>query len=159
MDREQIKKDRLRYTNNKASANLTYLAIVFDVLFFVSIYRSNVNTYYYNIKIGVSVLLNLVFLLVVFLCSEGVKTYKINYAYTLLGVGVLQLVRIMGYPMTAHNAITKVNAVEVPVMGDKQFFWTIFFLAASAVCCFVAGGIGIYKTRVLEKYKKEHGYV
>jgi len=159
MDKEQIKKDRLRYTNNKLSAKLTYLAIVFDVLFFVSIYRSNVNTYYYNLKIGVSVLWNLVFLLVAFLCSEGVKTYKIGYAYTLLGVGALQLVRILGYPLSAHSAITKINAEEVPVMDDKQFFWTIFFLTASALACFVAGIIGIYKTRVLENYKKEHGYV
>ena len=159
MDKETIKKDRLRYTNNKTSAKLTYLAIVFDVLFFVSIYQSNVNTYYYNIKMGISVLLNLVFLLVTFLCSEGVKTYKIAYAYTLLGVGVLQLVRIFGYPLAAHSTITKVNAVEVLVMGDRQFFYTIGCLVASAVACFVAGIIGIHKTRVLENYKKEHGYV
>ena len=76
MDREQIKKDRLRYTNNKISANLTYLAIVFDVLFFVSIYRSNVNTYYYNIKIGVSVLLNLVFLFL--FCSIAAQMQKLE---------------------------------------------------------------------------------
>ena len=159
MDRETIKKDRLRYTTNKTSAKLTYLAIVFDVLFFVSIYQSNVNTYYYNIKMGVSVLLNLVFLLVTFLCSEGVKNYKISYAYTLLAVGVLQLIRIMGFPMAAHSALTKVNAVEVPVMDDKQFIYTICCLVASAAACFAAGIIGIHKTRVLENYKKEHGYV
>jgi hypothetical protein len=159
MDREMIKKDRLRYTNNKLSAKLTYLAIVFDVLFFVSIYRSNVNMYYYNIKMGISVLMNLIFLLVAFLCSEGVKSYKINYAYTLLGVGVLQLIRIFGYPMAAHAALTKVNAVEVTVMSDKQFVYTVACLVASAVACFAAGIIGIVKTRVLENYKKEHGYV
>lgn len=159
MDKEMIKKDRLRYTNNKTSAKLTYLAILFDVLFFFSIYQSNVNTYYYNIKIGISVLLNLVFLLVTFLCSEGVKTYKIGYAYTLLGVGVLQLIRIFGYPLSAHSTYTKVNAVEVLVMGDKQFVYTICCLVASAVACFTAGIIGIHKTRVLENYKKEQGYM
>ena len=159
MDKEMIKKDRLRYTKNKFSANLTYVGILFNVLYFLSIYQSNVNTYYYNIKMGVSVLLNLVFLLVAFLCSEGVKTYKIGYAYTLLGVGALQLIRILGYPSSAHNTLTKVNAVEVLVMEDKQFVWVIFCLVASAVACVVAGIVGIHKTRVLENYKKEHGYV
>ena len=159
MDKEMIKKDRLRYTNNKLSAKLTYAGIVFNVLYFFSIYQSNVNTYYYNIKMGISVLMNLIFLLVAFLCSEGVKTYKIGYAYTLIGVGVVQLVRILGYPLSAHSAMTKVNAVEVLVMDDKQFVWVVFCLVASATACVVAGLIGIHKTRVLENYKKEHGYV
>ena len=159
MDKETIKKDRLRYTNNKLSAKLTYLGILFNVLYFFSIYQSNVNTYYYNIKMGVSVLLNLIFLLVAFLCSEGVKTYKIGYAYTLIGAGALQLIRILGYPMNAHSTLTKVEAVEILVMSDKQFFWVVFCLVASAVACVVAGIIGIHKTRMLENYKKEHGYV
>ena len=51
MDAKTIKKDRLRYTKNKLSANLAYLAIVFDVLYFVSIYSSDVDTYYYTITI------------------------------------------------------------------------------------------------------------
>lgn len=159
MDKEMIKKDRLRYTKNKFSANLTYVGILFNVLYFFSIYQSNVNTYYYNIKMGVSVLLNLVFLLVAFLCSEGVKNYKIGYAYTLLGVGALQLIRILGYPYNAHTTLTKVEAVEVLVMDDKQFVWVVFCLVASAVACVAAGVAGIHKTRVLETYKKEHGYV
>lgn len=159
MDRETIKKDRLRYIKNKLSANLTYVGIVFNVLFFFSIYQSNVNTYYYTIKMGVSVLLNLVFLLVAFLCSEGVKNYKIGYAYTLIAVGALQLVRILGYPYSAHNTLTKVNAVEVPVMDDKQFIYVICCLVASAAACMAAGIIGIHKTRVLETYKKENGFV
>ena len=43
MDAKTIKKDRLRYTKNKLSANLAYLGIVFDVLYFVSIYSSDVS--------------------------------------------------------------------------------------------------------------------
>ena len=31
MDKETIKKDRLRYTNNKLSAKLTYLGILFNI--------------------------------------------------------------------------------------------------------------------------------
>ena len=120
MDKAEIKKDRLRYTKNKASANLTYLAIVFNVLYFVSIYSSDVNNYYYTITIGVSVVYNLVFLLIAFLSSEGLKNYKLSYAYTIIAVGIMQVVRIIGIPKSAHSTLTIVNEVEVLVMDDKQ---------------------------------------
>ena len=35
MDKELLKKDRMRFVKNKASSNLAYLAIVFNVLYFV----------------------------------------------------------------------------------------------------------------------------
>ena len=41
--------DRMRYTKNTASSRMALLAIVFDVLFFVSIYKSDVGTHYYTI--------------------------------------------------------------------------------------------------------------
>ena len=105
MDAKTIKKDRLRYTKNKLSANLAYLGILFDVLYFVSIYSSDVDTYYYNITIGFSVLYNLVFLLAAFLSSEGVKSYKLNYSWFIMVVGVLQFVRILGIPRMAHSTV------------------------------------------------------
>ena len=61
MDAKTTKKDRLRYTKNKFSANLAYVAILFNVLYFVSIYSSDVDTYYYTMTIGFSVLYNLIF--------------------------------------------------------------------------------------------------
>ena len=62
-----IKLDRLRYTKNTASSRLVYLAILLDVFFFVSIYKSDVGSYYYNILIGASILYNLIFMLAAFL--------------------------------------------------------------------------------------------
>ena len=55
MDNKLIKQDRLRFTKNTASANLAYLAILFNVLYFVSIYSTDPGNYYYSIDIGVSV--------------------------------------------------------------------------------------------------------
>lgn len=40
-----IKRDRMRYIKNKPSANLAYLAILLDVIYFVSIYQSDVETW------------------------------------------------------------------------------------------------------------------
>ncbi len=157
MDAKTIKKDRLRYTKNKLSANLAYLAILFDVLYFVSIYSSDVDTYYYTITIGFSVLYNLVFLLAAFLSSEGVKNYKMNYSWLIMGVGVLQFVRILGIPRMAHGTILNVNGVETQVMGNGQFAYVVACLIISGVACVASGAIGVYKATTLTNYMKEKG--
>lgn len=154
-----VKKDRLLYTNNKFSANLTYLAIVFGVLYFVNIYESDVNNYYYTITIGLSVLCNLVFMLVAFLASEGLKNYKMSYSYVIIFVGFIQIARIFGIPKMAHETLTMVDGVEVPVMGEMQFTFVTLCLVMSAVCCIAAGVVGIYKSITLTQYKKECGLI
>ena len=45
MNEENIKLDRMRYTKNTTSSRLAILAIVFDVLFFISLYKSDVGNY------------------------------------------------------------------------------------------------------------------
>ena len=152
-----IKKDRMRFTKNTLSSTLCYIAIIFNVLYFANIYSSDVGNYYYNINIGASVLYNLLFLLFTFLCSEGVKGYSKGYSIFLLGIGAMQLVRIFGIPMKAHNTIISLNKVDTLVMDDKQFALLIVFLCISAVCCIAAGIIGLIKTITLENYKKETG--
>ena len=156
-DVKEIKKDRLLYTKNKISANLTYLGIVFGIFYFVSVYQSDVNNYYYTITIGISVIYNLIFLLMAFLSSEGLKNYKISYGYLIIVVGIMQIVRIWGIPTAAHQAITSVDGVETVVMNDSQFQYCCIALIISAACCILAGVIGIYKTVMLNNYKKEKG--
>ncbi len=157
MDAKTIKKDRLRYTKNKLSANLAYLAILFDVLYFVSIYSSDVDTYYYTITIGLSVLYNLVFLLTSFLCSEGVKNYKGHYSWVIMVVGVLQFVRILGIPHMAHSTVLTLNGVETTVMEDKQFLWVCICLVISGIACLASGLVSAYKVTTLNNYLKEKG--
>lgn len=157
MDVKTIKKDRLRYTKNKFSANLAYLAILFDVLYFVSIYSSDVDVWYYNIMIGFSVLYNLVFLLVAFLSSEGVKNYKLNYSWAIIVIGVLQFARILGIPRMAHSAVTTVDGVETLVMGNGQFTYVCICLIISGVACIISGAAGVYKATTLTNYMKEKG--
>ena len=41
-----IKTDRMRYTKDKFAANLILLAILLDALYFISIYKTDVGTYY-----------------------------------------------------------------------------------------------------------------
>ena len=148
---QEIKLDRMRYTKNTTSSRLALLAIVFDVLFFISIYKSNVGTWYYNILMGASIIYNLVFMLAAFLSSESVKSYKAEYSYVMIILGVLQIVRIWIYPMTAHAAVVN----NEPVMGDAQFIRCIIYLTGSAVCLIVAGIINARKASSLKRHIRE----
>lgn len=147
-----IKLDRMRYAKNTFSSRLTYLAILFNVLYFVSIYESDVGSWYYRILIGASIVYNLVFMLVTFLASEGVKNYKQSYAWLLLAAGVGQIVRIFILPMQAYKATVTISKVTYPVMEIPQLTWVIICLAASALCCFAAGVVGVYRSRTLAAY-------
>lgn len=153
MNEEQlIRRDRMRFTKNTLSSGLALLAILANVFYFVSIYKSDVGSYYYNILIGASVLYNLVFMLVVFLSSEGVKGYKISYAYVLIVIGILQILRIFILPMRAHAATVTINQQETVVMQTAQFIRVIVYLCISAACCLVAGVVGIQKSRALAQH-------
>lgn len=140
--------DRMRYTKNTVSSRLALLAIVFDILFFISIYKSDVGTYYYTITIGGSIIYNLVFLLAAFLCSEGVKNYRTSYSWAMIVLGIVQLVRIFILPADAHRTV--LNGVSV--MGDGQFIRVVIYLAASAVCLFAGAVVNLKKSRALAKY-------
>ena len=155
-DAKTIALDRMRYTKNTFSSRMCYLAILFDVFYFVSIYESDVGNWYYQWLIGVSIVYNLVFMLISFLASEGVKNYKAGYGYLQFGLGIGQLVRIFILPNLAHAAMTKQvidkKQVEVPVMQDGQYFLVIALLIASAVCCFAAGVVAVKRSRTLAAY-------
>ena len=128
-----IQKDRMRYTKDKLSANLVLAAIVLDALYFVSIYQTDVGTYYYTWVIGASIIYNLLFMLSAFLASEGVKSRKSGYTPLLIGIGVMQIVRIFYLPAKAHAATVVIQEVEYAVMTDT----------ISGICC-VAGAITSY---------------
>ena len=147
-----IQIDRMRYTKNSLSSTLAILAIVFDVLYFVSIYKSDVGSWYYTILIGASIIYNLVFMLAVFLSSEGVKNYQPLYSYILIVIGVLQIVRIFILPMRAHAATVTVQETVTKVMGNGQFFRVVVYLIISAVCCLASAVINLQKSRALASH-------
>ena len=140
--------DRMRFTKNTASSRLALLAIVFNVLFFISLYKSDVGTYYYTILIGASIIYNLVFLLTAFLCSEGVKNYQVSFSWAMMVLGAGQIARIFIIPMSAHSTM----AGDAPVMGDAQFVRMIVYLVLSAVCLFAGAVINLKKSRALSAH-------
>lgn len=152
-----IQRDRMRFIKNSLSANLAILGILFDVFYFVSIYKSDVGTYYYNILIGASIVYNLIFMLAVFLSSEGVKNYKKGYSYLLIVLGVVQIVRIFIIPMPAHEAVISVNGVDTLVMQHGQFIRVVVYLIVSGVCLIASAVVNYIRCGELEAHLKTLG--
>lgn len=153
-EERSIQTDRMRYTQDTMSANLVLVAIVMDALYFVSIYQSDVSTWYYNWVLGASIICNLLFLLTAFLASEGVKSRKTGFTLPLIALGVFQVVRIFYLPALAHSSTVVIAGEEIAVMGDSQYFYTIVCLAVSAVCCVVAAVVSHMNNKKLADHMK-----
>ncbi|MBR7074071.1 MAG: hypothetical protein IKI39_03080 [Oscillospiraceae bacterium] len=156
-DDKQVRLDRMRYTKNTLASGLALLSILFDVFFFISIYESNVGSWYYNILIGASILYNLIFLLAAFLSSEGIKNYKIGYAYLMIALGIGQIVRIFIYPVRAHGASVTIQEQAVIVMENPQFIRCVLYLVISAACLFVGAFVGMTRSKQLKAHLQSLG--
>jgi FtsH-binding integral membrane protein len=135
-----IQKDIMRYKKNKLSANLALLGLALSCLYFLLIYgqyASAVETYFFKIHLGASVIYNLVFLLAVFYASEGVKNYKTSVCYVLFVVAVLQVARIFYFPLQSYNA----GAITASTLT-----LCIVYLAVSAACIAASGAIGLIRS-------------
>ena len=154
LDNMDVKKDRMLYTKDSFSATMALLAIVFDCLYFVSIYQSDVGSWYYNWVIGASVIYNLVFLLAAFLASESVKNRKKGYSGVLALIGILQFVRVFYLPAKAHAATAMVNGVEVAVMENSQYIYVVVCLVLSGICCLIASVTSFRNNKILDDYMK-----
>ena len=152
MNDREIRTDRMRYVKNTASSRLCYLAILLNVLYFVSIYKSDVGSWYYQMIVGGSIVYNLLFMLMVFLASEGVKNYQKNFSWLLYVLGVLQIVRIFILPTQAHQAVVKIGSAETVVMQTPQYIRCIIYLAGSAACLIVSALINQRKSSELAKH-------
>ena len=151
-EEKTIRLDRMRYTKNSFASGLALLAILFNVFYFISIYESNVGSWYYNILIGASILYNLIFMLAAFLSSEGIKNYKIGYSYVMIALGLIQILRIFIYPMRAHAAAVTIQEQAVTVMETRQFLFCVIWLVASAVCLIVGAVVGMIRSRALKAH-------
>ena len=149
-----IKNDRMRYTKDKFAANLILAAIVLDALYFISIYKTDVGTYYYTWVIGASIIYNLLFLLVAFLASEGVKSRKGGYTGVLIFIGLMQFVRVFYLPAKAHAATVSIQNVEQVVMPDSQYIFVVCCLIVSGVCCIAAAIASYIHNKTLANYMK-----
>ena len=154
-EERSIQTDRMRYTQDTMSANLVLVAIVMDALYFVSIYQSDVSTWYYNWVLGASIICNLLFLLTAFLASQGVKNRKSGYGLTLLVLGIMQIVRIFYLPAKAHDAVLEIGQDQLQVMSDGQHTYVVACLIVSAVCCVAAAVTNYINNKQLAEHMRQ----
>lgn len=147
-----VKKDRMRYTKDKLSANLLLGAIVADVLYFVNLYQTDVGSYFYTWQIGASVVYNLIFLLAIFLSSEGVKNRLNTYLPIMIGAGIMQFVRIFYIPLQAYKAVITIADQQTPVMEKGQFIYMAVCLAVSGVLILIACVTSYLNNKTLAAY-------
>ena len=142
--------EKLKYRTDKLAYSLAILGLFINVLYFTTLYINNDN-FYYSWKMGISVVYNLVFMLLVFLFAEEVKHYHRNYAVFLIIIGLLQIVRIFIYPKQGLVAGSlsqnsyKILCVYLLVSGT--------LLICSGICSWIKSTILIkfVKNKKLEK--------
>ena len=83
---------RMKYQKDSLSSLFCILGIVFNVYYFVSSFGNDAIAP--DIVMGADVLINIVFMMLVFLASEKLKAYGKNWPYIVFGLGVLELARI-----------------------------------------------------------------
>ena len=139
---------RMRYQTDKRSSSLCILAIVFNVIYFLSLYsNNNLNP---DFSMGLDVLYNILFMLFAFLASEKVKTYTKSWALPTIIGGCLQFARIMWMP--AHY-------LKAETLTHDKWLILVIALAASGVCLILAGISCYSNSSLLEKYlEKENNH-
>lgn len=149
-----VQDDILRYKKNKTASMLALLALVFNCLYFMLFYSINKESLY-TMLIGGSVILNLLVLLMGFFASEGIKGYNKKFSYVLLGLGVVQFVRIFIYPTIgmANGWLEGNFYFEVPMSNAANGTFFIVYLALSSACFIGSAVHGYIVAKRLEDFQ------
>ena len=166
-NQEIIHNDLRRYKSNKSASSLALLAIVFNCLYFCLLYSFR-DKYFGTWRLGVSVILTLVVLLVTFLSSEGIKSYNKEFAIPLLILAAVQIVRIFGLPLEAlrydvsNNVASQITGgvlnmryFGIDLSPTVAYLILVVWLAASAACLIASAVIGYINSVKLDKFNKK----
>lgn len=162
MKNKIIRNDINRYKKNKFPGTLALLSIVFMCLYFMFMYKQTAGdirqlyqdkTPVYTYLIGISVVLNLVMLLAIFLTSEEIKGYSKKFSVVALVLGGIQIIRIFGYPL--YSSTHYFQYMNRTLISAGTCTLLIVLLVASAACLIAAGVLGLITSSNLSKYRKE----
>ena len=110
----------MRYNNNKISYTLGLLGILFALFAAIVIFNSVKPSW----QTLVFMLITIAMILIGFLASEKVKTYKLSYVYVLFALGVICAILIFWLPlnlMIQYGIYT--NALDMQAAGDTSQNW------------------------------------
>ena len=164
LSKKDIQTDIMRYKNNSASFWLCILAIVLDSVMFIMIYKNK--DCVPGVTAGLDLIVNVIFLLAVFLIAEKTKAYSKKAAYGAIVVGVVQIARIFWIPLyfRNQNKIYLEELAKAEQAGEQlsytgmvglekgQFNAAVILMAVSAAVLFVAAVITIVKSKRLQAH-------
>lgn len=155
-NQQVITNDILRYKLNKFASTLALASIVFNALYFCMLYGFTTE-FFSSWKIGISVILTLVTLLITFLASEGIKNYNKKYAIVLIILAVVQIVRMFGLPLEALRSEGGLEGVYFYVTIKPSLAYTLLlvWLGLSAFALVASAAIGYINCLRLESHNKK----
>ena len=169
-NQEILHNDIRRYKNNKFASSMALLAIVFNCLYFCLLYSFR-DKFFGTWRLGVSVILTLVVLLVSFLSSEGIKNYNKKFAIPLLILAAVQIIRIFGLPLealkfditsaanwsesTPYAGVLEMRYFGIDLSSAASYTIMVIWLAASAACLITSAVVGYINSVKLETFNKK----
>lgn len=147
----KINVERMRYKNDSMTFWLCMFGMVFNIVHFIQVHA---NCYLQTmtgkeglqyVYIGLDILYNILFMLVVFYMAEELKTYHVKWNIAAVIIGILQLFRIGWFPKIMYD-----NAFY----GDELFGSIKMFLILSALCFFATAVVSTFKSTLLIRFIK-----
>jgi hypothetical protein len=130
----------MKYQTDKLSSWLCILSIIANMAYFVSIYTNrSIDPDWVT---GADVLINIIFMMVVFLASEKLKIYSKNWNIIVLIISAFQALRIFWLP--SHY-----KGLEMLVGG--RYIFAVVCLMVSTVMLFAGGINATINSRILSK--------
>ncbi|HHX80321.1 MAG TPA: hypothetical protein GX692_04565 [Acholeplasmataceae bacterium] len=142
MPRDLVAIDKMKYKKDSLAFALCIFGLLANVLYFFTLYRNNDN-HYYTYQMGISVIYNLLFMLIVFLSAEEVKAYQRRYSYVLFVLGVIQIFRIFYIPKQAYDA---------EIMTAQNYRTLSIYLIISSVFLILAAVRSFWNSTLLKRY-------
>ena len=132
--------ERMQYQSDKLSYWLCILSIICNAVYFVGLYTNRAIAP--DVTIGADILLNIVFMMIVFLSSEKLKGYEKKWNGYIIIVGAVQVLRIFWVPM-------HFNRLEMLIEG--RYTLAIVSLVVSGILLLVAGINSTINIRILSR--------
>jgi TRAP-type uncharacterized transport system fused permease subunit len=133
--------ERMQYQLDKLSYWLCVFSIVFNMVYFVSVYTNKVVAP--DVTIGADVVVNIVFMLIVFLGSEKLKAYQKKWNVYVMLIGVVQILRIFFVPMHYN---------QMEVLIGLEHTLAVVWLSVSGILLLLAGINSSINLKVLSRY-------
>ncbi len=136
MENKNLHAEMMRYRNNKFGFWMCILAVTLQCFSFMFIYHClQLSKFVISANTGIDILVNIVFLLFVFLASEKLKAYDVKWGYIVIGIGLVNLIRIYTYLFSPYSGENLINVIPA------HFFWISFACYILVAICLTAGGV------------------